>query len=310
MKVLVTGASGFLGTECVRQLKVGRHDVVTLDRRGRPDLHVDLSDRAAVGRLPDVDAVVHSAAVQYVSGDLPLLRRSVYFQTHNVLATRNLVARYGGSGAHFVNIGTSMMYAQTGQEVYDVSCPWRAQGLYTASKIEAQSEVECMPNPTACVIPCIIAGDGRGGLFASLVGTMRRLRTAVWPGRGHHRIHLVHVRDTASLVVTVLERRATGRFNAASPHPLSVVQWIDEIEKALQLRRVRRIALPLAPVALASALSGYRLFAREQLLMLRLPHVLGVDQSLALGWVPRFTNAQIVRETATALAQADAGARS
>jgi nucleoside-diphosphate-sugar epimerase len=305
VKVVVTGASGFLGAESVRQLRAAGHDVITVDQSGSPDIRIDLADERAVRRLPDANAVVHSAAVQYVSADLPLVRRAAYFHRNNVAATRNLAARYTGRGAHFVNIGTSMMYGQTGQEVYGIHCPWREQGLYTASKIEAQRSVERMPNPTACVIPCIIAGEGRGGLFASLVGTMRRWRVAVWPGRGRHRVHLVHVRDAASLIVAVLERRATGRFNAASPRPLTIVQWVDEISSVLQLDPVRRIALPLAPVALAAAASGYRLFAQEQLLMLRMPHVLAVDESLALGWRPRYTNAQIVRETAAALARAE-----
>ncbi len=302
MKVLVTGASGFLGTECVRQLRSAQHDVITTDRRGAPDVLADLADPAAVRRLPDVDAVVHSAAVQYVSDDLPLVRRAVWFRRNNVIATTNLTARYAGTGTHFVNVGTSMMYAQTGQAVYGVDSPWRPQGVYTASKIEAERAVESMPDPTACVIPCIIAGEGRGGLFASLVGGMRRWNLAAWPGRGRHKVHLVHVRDAASLIAAVLARRATGRFNAASPDPLSIVEWVDEIASALRLERVRRLPLPLAPLSAAATLSGYRLFAREQLLMLERPHTLAVEESLALGWRPRYTNAQAVRETALALA--------
>jgi hypothetical protein len=35
--------------------------------------------------------------------------------------------------------------------------------------------------------------------------------------------------------------------------------------------------------------------------MLRYPHVLSIDEGLALGWVPKYTNARIVRETARAL---------
>src|SRR5262249_45927819 len=152
--------------------------------------------------------------------DLPFFGRQSFFTRNNVVATRHLVERYLGSGAHFVNVGSSMMYAQSGLALYDVRSPLRAQGVYTASKIEAQSLVDRMPDPTTCVIPCIIAGEGRGGLFASLVQALTRWRLAVCPGRGEHKIHLVHVQDAAALIVKAVEQRATGRFNAASSAPL------------------------------------------------------------------------------------------
>jgi nucleoside-diphosphate-sugar epimerase len=305
VKILVTGGAGFLGAECARQLRSAGHAVVTVDKAGPADRRMDLADAEATRHLPDADAVVHSAAVQYVSRDLPFFDRGTYFHRNNVAATRHLVDRYGGTGAHFVNVGTSMMYEQSGRAIYDVGCPWRGQGVYTASKIDAQRLVEGMSNPTACVIPCIIAGEGRGGLFASLVHSMQRWGLAVCPGPGLHKIHLVHVRDAAALIAAVIAHRATGRFNAASSSPLSIVEWIAEIGDELRLPRVRRVSLPLSALEAASAVSAYRLLTREQLLMLRFPHVLSVEESLALGWTPSYSSAQIVRETARTLIRAD-----
>jgi nucleoside-diphosphate-sugar epimerase len=301
VKILVTGAAGFLGSEVSIQLRSAGHEIVRVDKRGPADWIIDLADESAVRRLPDVDTVIHSAAVQYVSTDLPFVRRRIYFERNNVAATQRLVERYNGTGAHFINIGSSMMYEQSGAAVYDISSPWRPQGVYTASKIAAQRDVERMSNPTACVIPCIIAGGGRGGLFASLVQSMRRWRTAICPGPGAHQIHLVHVRDAASLIARVAEGRATGRFNAASPGPLSIGEWIREMADEMGMPEIRRLMLPLRPLEIAAALSRYRLLAREQVVMLRLPHVLAIDESLALGWTPRYTNAEIVRETARTL---------
>jgi nucleoside-diphosphate-sugar epimerase len=311
MRILVTGASGFLGSECARQLRHAGHDVTTTDLRPGSDRLVDLSDEAAVERLPDVDTVVHCAAVQYVSPDLPWLARQAYFRRNNVIATRRLARRYASGATHFVNVGSSMMYEQTGAGRYDESSPCRPQGVYTASKIEAQRLVDALPNPSACVIPCIIAGPGRGGLFASIVGMMRKWGVAMWPGPGRHRIHVVHVTDAAAVIRHVVEQRATGRFNAASADPLSIVEWVDEMAAALDLATIRRITLPLGPIASAAAISRYRLLAREQILMLRFPHVLDTARSRALGWTPAYTNAAIMRETAIALARpaAETGGR-
>ena len=301
MKTLVTGAAGFLGGECLRQLRTAGVDAVSTDRAGAVDLRGDLSDPEFCATLPEADAVLHCAAVQYLSPDLPLLAREAYFRKNNTEATARLVRRYSGKGTHFTFVGSSMMYEQNGAASYAPDSPMRAQGVYSASKLAAFAQVQRLPNRWAAVLPCIIAGPGRGGLFHPFARSIARFAVAVFPGRGAHPVHMVHVEDAASLLVRVVERGATGIFNAASPGPLSIDQWVDAVAAELGVTRVRRIRLPLAPIQRISEATGYRLLAAEQLLMLRYPHVLDVAQSLALGWQPRWDNTGILRETVRAL---------
>jgi nucleoside-diphosphate-sugar epimerase len=301
VKVLVTGGAGFLGRECLRQLRADGVDAASTDRSGKVDFLGDLSDPEFCATLPDADAVLHCAAVQYLSPDLPLLARRAYFRRNNTEATACLARRYAGGAAHFVFVGSSMMYEQNGAASYAPDSPMRAQGVYSASKLAAFEHVKALPNRWAAVLPCIIAGPGRGGLFSPFARSIASFGAAVFPGRGEHPVHMVHVEDAASLVVRVLKRGATGIFNAASPGPLSIDRWVDVIAEEVGVRQVRRLRLPLAPIRMLSAATGYRLLAAEQLLMLRHPHVLDVASSLALGWQPRWNNAQIVRETARAL---------
>lgn len=298
MKILITGAAGFLGRECARQFRENGHLVITTDQKGQVDFLGDLSNILFSQTLPAVDAVIHAAAVQYVSQDLPLFKRKAYFHRNNILATQTICARYAGQPTHFVQVGTSMMYDQIGLEVYLTTSTLKGQGIYSHSKLQAQKFVDQMPNPTATVIPCIIGGRGREGLFRSFVSIMKRYGLVIIPGAGKHLIHMVHVKDVAALIVRIVELRAVGRFNAAAPQPLSINHWIDEIENELNLKNIKRLNLPLLPIHLLSAISGYRLLAREQLLMLAQPHVLSIDESLSLGWKPQYTNAQIVREIA------------
>jgi nucleoside-diphosphate-sugar epimerase len=301
VNTLVTGGAGFLGRECLRQLRAAGHEVISTDRAATVDLVGDLSDPAFCATLPDVDAVVHNAGVQYLSPDLPLFSRRAYFERNNVQATANLARRYAGTQAHFVYVGTSMMYRVAGPEICTPRTPMRGQGLYSASKIAAWDKARALPNRTALMVPCIIAGPGRGGLFGPFARSIARLGAVVFPGEGSRPTHMVHVEDAASLLVRIVVRGATGIFNAASPEPLSIGQWADAIGDELGVRRVRRLRLPLSPIEWISAASGYRLLAAEQLLLLRHGQVLDVKGSLALDWKPRWNNAQIVRETARAL---------
>jgi nucleoside-diphosphate-sugar epimerase len=175
------------------------------------------------------------------------------------------------------------------------------QGVYSASKIAAWEKVRALPNRTALMVPCIIAGPGRGGLFRPFARSISRFGAVVFPGEGSRPTHMVHVEDAAGLLARIVARKAAGIFNAAGPEPLSIGQWADAIGEELGVRRVRRLRVPLAPVELLSAVSGFRLLAAEQLLLLRHGQVLDARESLELGWKPRWSNAQIVRATARSL---------
>lgn len=96
------------------------------------------------------------------------------------------------------------------------------------------------------------------------------------PGRGEHKIHMVHVVDVASLLLRIAELRASGHFNAAVPEPRSIRQWVDEIGDAMGIRRVIKLPIPLLPVKWLSRLFRYRILA----------------------WQPVFSNARVVRDIA------------
>lgn len=302
MRVLVTGASGFLGLVCVARLREDGHEVITTDRRGNPQHVGDLASDFFCMQLPDVDCVVHCAAVQYVSPDLPLWRRERYFEHNNVMATQSLCRRYARPDVHLINIGTSMMYDQNGSPRYGIDSAMKGQGVYSRSKLSALKFVDAHPGKSATVIPCIIGGVGREGLFRSFVSMMQRWGGVAFPGTGTSKTNAVHVEDVASLIALIVRSHNTGLFNAGAPEPLSITEWVDEMASELGLKKVWRLRIPLAPIDALSSLTGYRLLASEQLLMLGQPHVLDISSSLAIGWKPRFSNAAIVRDIARYIA--------
>ena len=283
MKILLTGAAGFLGHVCNLTLTRSGHELVTTDRHGVVSLRGDLAHRDFAQSLPEVDWVVHAAAVQYVSHDLPLMARRRYFERNNVVATENLCTRYRGTSSRLLNIGTSMMYRQGESFPIGTRCPMEGQGVYSASKLTAQRTVESNFLHWATVIPCIIGGPGRGGLFNGFVRSIMHRGAVLIPGPGTHPIDMVHVNDVAGLVALVIAADGRGYFNAAAPRPLSILQWIDEIADELGCGTVRVRHLPLGPVALLARLSGYRLLAREQVLMLTYSHVLDTSDSVSTG---------------------------
>lgn len=71
LKILITGASGFLGKELRTLLTIDKVNFETTDKLGEVDYLGDLSNEEFVNSLPDFDVIINCAAVQYVSNDLP-----------------------------------------------------------------------------------------------------------------------------------------------------------------------------------------------------------------------------------------------
>lgn len=299
-KVLITGAAGFLGKECATLFKNSGFSVITTDKVGHVDMQGDLSNPDFVSLLPAVEVVINCAAVQYVSKDLPFFFREVYFYKNNVLSAKNLSVRYRND-THFIHVGTSMMYVQDGAEHFEGSSKFSGEGVYSKSKFQAQQFIDLIEN-SATVIPCIIGGRGREGLFKGFVSLIKRFQCVIFPGNGLHAVHMVHVSDVSSLILKIVQTTSTGFFNAASLNPLSIRQWVNEISQALQIKKVRIYSLPLSPFVFISKIFGFRLLAKEQLLMLKLSHVLSLNKSLSIGWIPRYSNADVAREIALHIA--------
>jgi NAD dependent epimerase/dehydratase len=158
MKVLLTGADGFIGSHLAEQLVRDGHDVRALvlynsfDSRGWLDgldpevaAHIDflpgdVRDPALMmSAVSDRDAVLHLAALiaipySYAAPDL-------YVQT-NIQGTLNLLnaARAAGVG-RFIHTSTSEVYGTARYVPMDESHPLQGQSPYSASKIAADQMV-------------------------------------------------------------------------------------------------------------------------------------------------------------------------
>ncbi len=219
MRVLVTGASGFVGRAVVTAFAdAGRAVSAGVRRPPQPAFpaavevvrHPDLSQSFDwTPLLEGVDQVVHLAGIAHTGGVAPALYDRV-----NRLATAELAAAAARAGvAHFVFV--SSVRAQTGPSAdhalteRDEPAPTDAYGR---SKLAAEAAVCAAGVPFTILRPALFYGPGVKGNFALLLRAAR----SRWPLPFRdfvNRRSLLSIDNFVSALTFVLSSPATHRRN-------------------------------------------------------------------------------------------------
>jgi nucleoside-diphosphate-sugar epimerase len=266
MRVLVTGAPGFLGQYVVEQL-VARGDAVRgLCRRDAPELSKlgveivrgDITDCAAVVEAcRGMDAVVHTAAIAGIG-----VQWEPFYQT-NVIGTRYVL---DGCREHRVprlvyTSSPSVTFAGSPQRNVDESVPYPTQWLahYPHTKSMAEREVLAAHEPgrlhTCALRPHLIWGPRDRHLIPRLLDRApKKMLKRV--GGGHNLVDIIYVENAADAHLLALDRLAEpdpvgGKaYFLSQGEPVNCWSWIDEILSLAGLPPVgRSVPYPLARLA-------------------------------------------------------------
>ncbi|WP_299664101.1 NAD(P)-dependent oxidoreductase [uncultured Ruegeria sp.] len=261
MRVLVTGATGFLGGKvcCVLRdrgfavVATGRsvHRCAELAEQGFEVRPADLSTPLEPSLFGALVAVVHAAALSAPSGPLPA------FRSANVDATRNIVALARRVGVRrFVNISSPSVYFAP-QDQLDVreSCQLPVPfNNYARTKAEAEPIVLNEPSIGPISLrPRGIYGPGDTALLPRLLKAAQAHPLPLFRG-GRAKIDLTHVSDVCEAVIAALTAgpEAEGEvFNISGGEVLPIRQII-ELACTREGIQPRWQPLPIKP-ALASA---------------------------------------------------------
>ncbi|UVK37708.1 NAD(P)-dependent oxidoreductase [Mesorhizobium sp. AR10] len=263
-RVLVTGASGFLGSHVMARLAASGTSVLGLGREasrcaalvaaGHAVIRHDLSqpfDAAAQAQIGDMDAIVHCAALSAPFG------RLTDFQAANVTATRNLTdfARRQGL-RRFVHISSpSVCFAWRDQlDVSEDTALPAPVNHYARTKRQAEEIVLSTPETGPVILrPRGIYGAGDRTLLPRLLEAARRRPLPLFRD-GRARIDLTHVDDVADAILAALAAGSTAEgeiYNVSGGEVLPVRRIADEAcARAGQRARWRK--MPLWPAMLAA----------------------------------------------------------
>ncbi|RIX28360.1 NAD-dependent epimerase/dehydratase family protein [Amnibacterium setariae] len=174
-RVLVTGASGWLGAAVARDLVAAGYEVRTLQRRpsgvdGAEDVLGSVMERSSVERAVEgVEGVVHLAAKVSFAGD------EADFVAVNIEGTRALVRAAKRAGARRFVFVSSPSVAHTGAAIMGEDAPpaqpERAHGAYARTKAAAELVALGADAPGFAVVavrPHIVWGPGDPQLVARI----------------------------------------------------------------------------------------------------------------------------------------------
>ncbi|WP_244931165.1 NAD-dependent epimerase/dehydratase family protein [Nocardioides sp. W7] len=239
MRIVITGATGNVGTALVRRLTADGHDLVGLARRvpaenDGPQLSwrsVDLTADDAPARLGEAfagaDAVVHLAWGFQPSHDERHLERLGVEGTGRVLR-----AAVAAGVPHLVHQSSLGVYSPRADDT-PVDESWPTHGVrtspYSRHKVAAERLLDAAEGGTTTITrmrPGIIGQRSAGsallryGVPAAVPSRVLGM-LPVLPLDRRLRIPVVHADDVADAFARVLDRRPGGAFNLAAPDPLT-----------------------------------------------------------------------------------------
>ena len=307
-KILVTGASGFVGEAVVFRLLLDRKFIPIAAARGATRLNglcavvpFELTDSKALPDLSDVQIVIHAAARVHVMNETAI-DALTEFRKVNVEGTLRLAQRAAESGVkRFIFISS----VKVNGESTVLGKPFKANDFptpadpYGVSKYEAEEALRQLGFDTGMEVviirPPLVYGPGVRANFLSMLDWLNKGVPLPLGAIGNRR-SLVAIGNLVDLIVTCIDHPAAANqiFLVSDGDDLSTPQLLRCLARALG-KRVWLLPLPEWLLKLVASAVGRSAVAQRICGSL---HV-DIDKNRELlGWIPPVKLETAMRQTA------------
>ncbi len=286
MRILVTGASGFLGGPVCATLAERGHEVAALVRRpgsepaGTRAVAGDLTD---AGRLTGALGEAAPEAVVHLAAEIASQRDAARIHEVNVEGTARLLEAAKAAGARRVVFASTVVTGDAHGALLTEESALPVETAYGASKQEGERLVRESGLESVIVRPSHVYGPG-GWYAEELVSRLRKPGRVAVIGKGDNLWDVVRVEDVARALADATERAPAGSlYHCADDAPITAYDFMALTSQALGVGRPRRVP------AWVARLAGGR---DPVLAMTRSARSSNARLKHELGWSPRWPSAE------------------
>lgn len=245
LRVLITGASGFVGRHLTAQLTLAGHSVLGVSRdpeKARQGSKLPIQwvtlDQVLndLGVLHQVDSIVHLAGESVAEGRWTEERKKKILNSR-VESTQELVhalARTDGRRPKTLVCASAIgIYGDQGETVLDENSP---PGTGFLAEVCTQWEAQALKAQALGLRVCSV----RIGVVLGHEGALPKMAIPIRTGlggklgSGSQWMSWIHVEDLASVMVSALQdERYSGSINAVAPSPIRNADFIDRLARVL-----------------------------------------------------------------------------
>lgn len=264
MKVLLTGATGFIGRELGKALVCKGHQVVALSRNQKKArlelpfpceiLEADGTNRSPISSLfPDVEAVIHLAGENVGEGRWTPERKKKILSSRTDF-TRHLIEGLPGTCRVFISASAIGYYGDRGDEILTETSS-RGSGFLADVCEQWESMVwkgkEKAPQARFVALRTGVVFAPYGGALLKML-TPFQMGVGGVLGSGQQWTSWIHLQDLVQMYLTALEDSSwSGPINALAPEPVTNARFTETLTRALGVRKG-----PAVPAFALKALYG------------------------------------------------------
>lgn len=234
-RIVITGASGFLGKACVGYLNLNGYEVLRAGRSQSDEIFCDLSDPKSclvLGQVSDIDAIIHLGA--HIGWDGSSLEQ---MYAPNILSTAIFSNIAYSKNAHLV-FSSAAIIAGAHSEIITDQSPLSPDTPYAQSKVLAE---ECIRASGASASILRIGGvyglngPKHLGLNRVIYEAMHGIAPTIY-GDGSGKRNYIFVDDLAALIGSAFQGNKQGVHVVAGPETLTIHEMMQAVCNAFGIK--------------------------------------------------------------------------
>ncbi len=239
MKIVLTGASGFIGGHVLQALSAAGHEVVPADRHHGIDFNRMLEEDDWLPHLKGIDAVINAVGIiAETSGQT--------FEILHQLAPEALFSACSKSGVNLV------------VQISALGADEQAFAPYQLSKKAADDALRKLPLNWFVLRPSLVYGAG--GASLAMFRRMASFPLLPLADGGRQLVQPVHVSDVVATVLQCLQAETAGKtLDVVGPEPLTFAAWLNLIRQKEGKPPARILPIPFGLIVAMARVGRYLL---------------------------------------------------